>query len=77
MDAWEHSQNRQEQPRHCRFISFAGSTRPLEDVVFDQIRYVLSLDRKLAAEAQQTLKQVEQQVAAVKSPALSECLVPL
>ena len=54
------------------FISFAGSTRPLEDVVLDQTRYILSLDGKLTAEAQQTLEHIQEQVAEVKSPTLSE-----
>lgn len=54
------------------FISLAGSTRPLEDVVLEQFRYVLSLDDKLTEDEQQKIKEIEQQVAKVKSPTLSE-----
>lgn len=54
------------------FISLAGSTRPLEDIVLEQVRYVLSLNGKLSEEEQDKLKELEQQVAKVKSPTLSE-----
>ncbi len=54
------------------FISLAGSTRPLEDLILEQTRYILSLDEKLAPEAQQKLKELERQVANVKSATLSE-----
>lgn len=54
------------------FISLAGSTRPLEDLVLEQTKYLLSLDGKLTEEAQKKLKEIEQQVAKVKSPKLSE-----
>jgi len=54
------------------FISLAGSTRRLEDIVLDQARYVLSLDGKLTKEAQQQLEEIERQVATVKSAKLTE-----
>ena len=54
------------------FISLAGSTRPMEDLVLEQTRYILSLDGKLSPEAQKKLKEIEQQVANVKSAKLSE-----
>jgi dienelactone hydrolase len=53
------------------FISLAGSTRPLEDLILDQSRYILSLDGKLSLEAQKKLTEIEQQVANVKSANLS------
>ncbi|MGO9111137.1 MAG: alpha/beta fold hydrolase [Thermoguttaceae bacterium] len=54
------------------FISLAGSTRRLEDIVLDQARNVLSLDGKLTKEAQQQLKEIERQAARVKSSTLSD-----
>jgi uncharacterized protein len=54
------------------FISLAGSTRPLEDLVLDQTGYILSLDPKPSPEAEKKLKEIEQQVATVKSPKLTE-----
>ncbi len=54
------------------FICLAGSTRPLEDIVLEQVRYVLSLNGKPSEEQQEKLKELGQQVARVKSPTLSE-----
>ena len=54
------------------FISLAGSTRPLEDLILEQTRYILSLNGKLSQEAQKKLKEIEQQVAKVKSTKLSQ-----
>lgn len=59
-------------PRVAGFISLAGSTRPLEDLVLEQTKYILSLDGKLTDEAQKKLQEIEQQVAKVKSLKLSE-----
>jgi len=56
--------------RFAGFISLAGSTRPLEDTVLEQTRYLLSLEGELTDEAQQKYNEVERQVARVKSPAL-------
>jgi len=53
------------------FISLAGSTRPLEDLVMEQTRYIASLQGKLSAEAEKQLQEIGQQVARVKSPQLS------
>lgn len=53
------------------FISLAGSTRPLEDLVLEQTRYILSLEGKPTAAAEQQLKTLEQQAAKVKSPSLT------
>lgn len=54
------------------FISLAGSTRPLEDLILEQTRYILSLNGKLSQEAQKKLKEIEQQVAKVKLTKLSQ-----
>lgn len=61
------------EPRIAGFISLAGSTRPLEDIILDQVQYVMSLSGKEAsAKEQKQLKELEQQVAKAKSPTLSE-----
>ena len=49
------------------FISLAGSTRPLEDLMLEQTKYILSLEGKMTAESQKQLQELEQQVANVKS----------
>lgn len=54
------------------FISLAGSVRPLEDLVLDQMNYLLSLDGAITAEEQQQMETIKKQVEKVKSPALSE-----
>ncbi|QDV49374.1 alpha/beta hydrolase [Gimesia fumaroli] len=53
------------------FISFAGSVRPLEDLVLDQVKYLFSLDGAVTAEEQQKIDAIKKQVEMVKSPALS------
>ena len=59
------------QDKICGFISLAGSTRPLEDMVLEQTKYILSLDGKMTEESQKQIQELEQQVAKVKSSALS------
>ncbi|HVA50076.1 MAG TPA: DUF3887 domain-containing protein [Pirellulales bacterium] len=59
-------------PSVAGFISLAGSTRPLEEIVLEQVRYVLSLNGTLTDEDQKKLDDLERQVANVKSPTLSE-----
>jgi dienelactone hydrolase len=54
------------------FISLAGSTRPMEDLILEQSRYILSLDGELNDEARKQLAQIEQQVAKVKSDELND-----
>ncbi|WP_339733881.1 alpha/beta fold hydrolase [uncultured Gimesia sp.] len=54
------------------FISLAGSVRPLEDLVLDQVSYLFSLDGTVSAEEQQKIDVIAKQVEKVKSPALSE-----
>lgn len=54
------------------FISLAGSTRPMEDLVLEQTKYILSLEGELSDEARQQLAQIEAQVAKVKSDEFTE-----
>ncbi len=54
------------------FISLAGSTRPLEDSILEQTRYILSLDGNLSDESQKKIEEIERQVAVMKSPGLAE-----
>ncbi len=58
------------QPKFAGFISLAGSTRPLEDHILEQTKYILALDG-LNAEDEQAIKALEQQVALVKSDKLT------
>jgi dienelactone hydrolase len=53
-------------PKVAGFISLAGSTRPLEDLVLEQTKYILD------GKDQDKLREIERQVAKVKSPKLSE-----
>jgi dienelactone hydrolase len=53
------------------FISLAGSTRPLEDLALEQTKYILSLDGDLTEDEQEKVRELEEQVARVKSPDLS------
>jgi dienelactone hydrolase len=52
-------------------ISLAGSVRPLEDLVLDQMKYLYSLDGPLVEDQKKALQEIERQVARVKSPDLS------
>jgi dienelactone hydrolase len=54
------------------FVVLAGSTRPLEDLVLEQTRYIASLAGTLSDEEQKKVRELEQQVARVKSSDLSE-----
>jgi dienelactone hydrolase len=53
------------------FIILAGSTRPLEDLVLEQTKYIVSLAGNLTEEEQKKVQDLERQVARVKSPDLS------
>jgi hypothetical protein len=53
------------------FVILAGSTRPLEDLMLEQTKYIVSLAGKLTEEEQKKVRELEQQVARVKSPDLS------
>lgn len=48
-------------------IILAGATRPLEDMMVEQTRYILESDGSLSAQDQSQIDQLQQQVDAVKS----------
>lgn len=48
-------------------ISLAGSTRPLEEIVLEQMKYLSTLNGETPAENQQKLQELAKQVAMVKS----------
>lgn len=54
------------------FVSMSGSTRPLEDAVIDQVKYIAMLDGKIDPEERKSLEQIQKQVNTVKSPALTK-----
>jgi hypothetical protein len=58
-------------PALAGLIIMAGTARPLEDVVAEQVEYVTSLDGTISVEEQSQLDLVRQQVGKVKDPALS------
>ena len=62
----------QAQDKISGFISLAGSTMPLEDLVLEQTRYIMSQDGNLNEEAKKIIWEIERQVAVIKSPDLSE-----
>jgi dienelactone hydrolase len=59
-------------PRIAGLIVMAGPTRPLEDLIIDQVRYIATLDDTVSADEQATLDSLTAQVARVKSPGLSD-----
>ncbi|QDT77868.1 Alpha/beta hydrolase family protein [Gimesia maris] len=48
-------------------ISLAGSARPLEEIVLEQMKYLSELNGEAAEESEQKLQELEKQVAMVKS----------
>ena len=52
-------------------IVLAGTTRPMEDVILEQVSYIFSLDTANAAKKKSQLEAVRRQVALVKDPGLS------
>jgi len=48
-------------------ISLAGSARPLEEIVLEQVKYLSALNGEAAEVSQQKLQELEKQVAMVKS----------
>ncbi len=57
-------------------IAMAGATRPLEDVMADQITYLGSLHGSPSAEEQKQIDQLRGEIARVKDPALSASSPP-
>lgn len=62
--------------RIAGLIILAGNTRPLEDLFLDQRRWLFSLDGEVSESEKATLKELEEQVARVKSPELSAATPP-
>lgn len=54
-------------PNIAGLIAMAGATRPLEDVIPEQLAYIFSLDGSLSAEEQKQLDQGKEQAAKVKA----------
>lgn len=54
-------------PTIAGFIVMAGATKPTEDAILDQTRYVFSLHGTISKESQAQLDELEKQVAKVKS----------
>jgi dienelactone hydrolase len=52
-------------------ILLAGTTRPLEDVIVDQITYLASLEEKLTDEQKAEIEKIKKQAARVKDPKLA------
>ena len=55
----------------CGYVIMAGTTRPLQDVLVEQIEYIVSLSKNPSPQEQQELAKVKAQVARVNSPDLS------
>ncbi len=58
-------------PDIAGLIIMAGSTRPLEDMILEQISYIFSLDGTISKDENTQLEQLKLQVAKVKDPELS------
>ena len=52
-------------------IIMAGNTRPLEDLISEQVAYIAELDGTVSAEEQEQIDALAEQVTRVKDPALS------
>ena len=59
-------------PQITGFIVMAGVTRPLEEVILEQMTYIFSLDGNISESEKALLENVKLQVAKVKDPKLSE-----
>jgi dienelactone hydrolase len=53
-------------------ISLAGTTRPLEDVILEQITYILSLKGSAVDKSKEELEKIKKQVARLKDPKFSK-----
>jgi len=54
-------------PNIAGLIALAGATRPLEDVIPEQLTYIFSLDGSISPEEQKQLDQAKEQAAKVKA----------
>jgi dienelactone hydrolase len=53
------------------FICLAGSVRPLDVLLIEQTKYILSLDGPMTEEKRKQIEQLEQQIAKIRLPDLS------
>ena len=53
------------------FIIMAGTSRPVEDVILEQMSYIFSVDGTITEQEKAQLAQMKEQVARLKDPALS------
>jgi fermentation-respiration switch protein FrsA (DUF1100 family) len=58
-------------PSIAGLIVMAGTSRPLEDVILDQMSYIFSLDGTISESEKSQLNEIKSQVARVKDPTLS------
>jgi len=61
-------------PGIAGLIIMAGITRPLEDVLYEQVSYISNLDDTLTAEEKESLEALSAQIGRVKGPALSDSI---
>ncbi|HML73950.1 MAG TPA: alpha/beta fold hydrolase [Anaerohalosphaeraceae bacterium] len=54
------------------FVIMAGTTRPMEDSILEQIKYIAMLDGKINPEERKSLAEIQRQVQMVKSPSLKK-----
>jgi len=59
-------------PKVTGYIIMAGNTRPLEDMIIEQMRYIYLLDGELSEQEKQQLRILDRQVSLVKSDTLTE-----
>jgi uncharacterized protein len=59
------------EPKTAGLILLAGSARPMEDLIVEQIAYILSLDGPLSDEAKARIEKLKAQAARVKDAKLS------
>jgi hypothetical protein len=52
-------------------VMLAGTTRPLEQVIVEQLKYIAGLDGKIAPEAQKRIDAAEQSAKEIESPTLA------
>ncbi len=52
-------------------VIMAGNTRPLEQSIADQVKYLVSLQGKLTPEGQKQIDEAEQSAKQIESPALA------
>jgi dienelactone hydrolase len=58
-------------PDLAGLILLAGNSRPLEDVILEQISYIVSLEGESSKEGKELLEKTQKQVARVKDPKLA------